>query len=444
MISDSSDSNELGFEVIRQAQLGNADSLAYLAEHAKDRLFVYIFRLTLDHHLAEDLAQETIVRMLQAIKRLKITNQQSFWAWLYRTALGRVQHHFRASGSKGNSTKVTFNSDQLAQCVDKSRSAALQQLIRKEMVGALAEAFTHLKLEHRNVLTLRCLDGLPYAQIATILGGTELRTRLLFLRAKQSLKRQLTRRGFRKMYLLSALSAFGILTASSSKTVTAAMKISASLANVTLGTTVLGAVTSKIGIAAASTVIAAGLVVGVSEGNKATAPASPQTKQKIVVPDRTMTKASASELIKAVDPDWDGWKASSIKWPKMPVIAIEQIHAILKQQWRDQYLLILPENHSVELGFSGVIQDIPGADIIITGRIFDTAPQVFATDGAGKERMLTETGRKKLEQGNQVAIGYDISTANLTFQPRAVRIVGTSNTGPRGGFEFGGVTAITR
>jgi RNA polymerase sigma-70 factor (ECF subfamily) len=439
-----SDSNELGFEVIRQAQLGNANSLAYLAEHAKDRLFVYIFRLTLDHHLAEDLAQETIVRMLQAIKRLNIKNPQSFWAWLYRTALGRVQHHFRSSGNNNINKTVSFDNTQLAQCVDKSKSAALQQLIRKEMVGALAEAFTNLKLEHRNVLTLRCLDGLPYAQIATILGGTELRTRLLFLRAKQSLKRQLTNRGFEKRYLLSALAAFGALTAGGSKTVSAATKVSESLANVTLGTTVLGAVTSKIGIAAALTVIAAGLVVGVSEGNKAETPAGSQAGQNITKSAWTMTSASASELIKAGDPDADGWKASSIKWPKMPVIAVQQIQAILKQQWRNQYLLILPEKHSVELGFSKAIRDIPGADIIITGRIYDSAPQVFATDGAGKERLLTESERKKLKQGDQVAIGYDISTAGLTFQPRAVRIVGTSNVGPRGGFEFGGVNATTQ
>jgi len=439
-----SNANELSFEVIRQAQLGNANSLAYLAEHAKDRLFVYIFRLTLDHHLAEDLAQETIVRMLQAIKRLKITNPQSFWAWLYRTALGRVQHHFRSSGNNNINKTVSFDNTQLAQCVDKSKSAALQQLIRKEMVGALAEAFTNLKLEHRNVLTLRCLDGLPYAQIATIMGGTELRTRLLFLRAKQSLKRQLAHKGFEKRYLLSSLAVFGALTTGGSKTVSAATKISASLTNVTLGTSVVGAVTSKIGIAAASTVIAAGLIVGVSEGNKAASPTPPQNKQKIAEPAWSSTLVSASKLIKADDPDGNGWKASNLKWPKAPVISVEQIHAILKQQWRDQYMLILPEKHSVELGFTNVIQDIPGVDIVITGRIYDTAPQVFATDGAGREKMLTEMGRKKLKQGDQVAINYDISTTELTFQPRAVRIVGTSNTGPRGGFEFGGVNVITQ
>jgi RNA polymerase sigma-70 factor (ECF subfamily) len=442
---------ELDFDVIRQAQLGNEESLSYLAEHAKDKLFVYLYRLTLDHNLAEDLTQESIVQMLEAIKRLDIPNKQCFWAWLYRTALGKVQHYFRESGNKSIKHKVTINIDQLKQYADESKNSALQHLIRQEMVEALSEAFAALKLEHRNVLTLRCLDELPYTQIASILGGTELRVRLLFLRAKQSLKRQLTQRGFKKRYLLSSLAAFAALTAKGSKTVSAAQTVSASLTGVSLGTTALGVVTSKYVVAAAFAIVVFSLVIGGSIRRERQITPRVQPAQQQVWPRwQTMRRISwspgfsaAIQIIRANDPDDNGWWASSTGKPQQPAVQVTSPEIIIYQASGDWQLLILPKNHFVELSFPNAIIDGEGEDVVVMGRISDAVPLVFATDGADQQCLLPESKRHKFSPDGNTSISYDISMANLTFIPQAIRVVGTSNNGLHGGYELGGVNART-
>ena len=47
--------------LINHARLGNRGCMEKLAEVASDRLFTYIYRLTLNHDLAQDLLQETLL-----------------------------------------------------------------------------------------------------------------------------------------------------------------------------------------------------------------------------------------------------------------------------------------------------------------------------------------------------------------------------------------------
>jgi len=81
---------QINIHVIRQAQQGNQKSVSQLTVHARDKVLLYIYRLTLNHDLTEDLTQETMLQLLGALKRLDLPNRQSFWAWLYRTALSNT------------------------------------------------------------------------------------------------------------------------------------------------------------------------------------------------------------------------------------------------------------------------------------------------------------------------------------------------------------------
>ena len=76
-----------------RGKLGNKDSMNRLAELAGERLYAYIYRLTLDQTLTQDILQETILFMIQSINQLEHVDH--FWGWLFRTAMGKVQHHYR-------------------------------------------------------------------------------------------------------------------------------------------------------------------------------------------------------------------------------------------------------------------------------------------------------------------------------------------------------------
>ena len=210
--------------LIHQAQVGNKDSIDRLAKLVKERLFAYIYRLTLDGNLTQDILQETILFMIQSINNLERVD--GFWHWIYRTALGKVQHHYRDVKRRRT---VELSEDErlyISHRASTDYNDGLTELLRKELSSAVFSGMKRLNLKHRNVLILRCFENMEYAEIATVLNCSELYSRVLFFRAKNSLRRHLAVQGFGKRYFLVALALFGVITtsakAASSTTITAA------------------------------------------------------------------------------------------------------------------------------------------------------------------------------------------------------------------------------
>lgn len=169
--------------LLQKAQQGHRESLCALAQLVRADLLAYLRRLTLDVHVAEDLCQETLLQMLKSLPNLELASGRSFWAWLYKTAFSRVSHEFRDQGGTRLRHRTAADLDLLNQ-VPAREPGGLQALMRKELAAAVYGAMDSLTLRHRNILTLRCLQGLSYSEIAVTTGGTELQARLLFFRAK--------------------------------------------------------------------------------------------------------------------------------------------------------------------------------------------------------------------------------------------------------------------
>src|SRR4030042_2576681 len=159
--------------IIKQAQLGSEDDMSRLTTKARQRVFVYIYRVTLDYHLAQDLAQDTVLEMLKSLKRLKIEKVNSFWSWLYRTALGKIQHHFRYQGNRKFEQKTSIDGAELLDLVPQNYRSGLNTLLQKERSQTVLNVMAQMKAAYRNILTLRCFDGMSYADIATIMDVSE-------------------------------------------------------------------------------------------------------------------------------------------------------------------------------------------------------------------------------------------------------------------------------
>jgi RNA polymerase sigma-70 factor (ECF subfamily) len=216
---------ENGFiQSVRQAQLGDRGSMDWLAETARQRLYAYLYRLTLNHDLAQDLLQETLLKMVENIKDLE--HPERFWGWLFRTALGNVQHYYRDRAREQGVAFSALSRERLSEYLSTEHEDGLNWAMRKEFSETVVAAMARLRLAYRNVLTLRCFEQMSFAEIADQMGCKELRARVLFFRAKHSLSRQLRRKGFGKGLLVMALGLFGFLTApadsASAGTVTAA------------------------------------------------------------------------------------------------------------------------------------------------------------------------------------------------------------------------------
>jgi RNA polymerase sigma factor (sigma-70 family) len=242
----------IGMDLIRRARDGDRDSGETLARWAQEWVYPYVYRMTLDYHLAQDLCQDTLVEMARFLPRLTLERPGDLRAWLYKTALSKVQDHYRRK--KPRSTEALSSSDRAGLEARMARpdpgSAALE---KQDLARIMWQAMEQLKPKYRHILSLRCVDELSYAEIATIQGGTELQARLLFFRAKAHLRQQLSRRGYGRGQMLGALALFGTLTASP-KAEAASIAVTEETLKVGPAAAAAGALTSKTGLAAAALV----------------------------------------------------------------------------------------------------------------------------------------------------------------------------------------------
>ena len=248
-------------ELVSRAQKGDRESLGLLSAHVRRRVFVYLYRMTLDYHLAEDLVQETVLYMIESLPRLKTTSSLSLWAWIYRSAWGIFRHYLRPQGHQRIVQKTVVDHEALLKLTDETKETALEHAERSELLEAICKSLGTIEAKHRNVLVLRCFEQLSHAEIAAVMGCSELKARVLFFHAKHALKRQLHNRGFGRRYFLTSLSLFGLITGMHTKSASAAITVTSSLSKTRTIATTIGAITAKLGFVKTA-VVTTGLVVG--------------------------------------------------------------------------------------------------------------------------------------------------------------------------------------
>ncbi len=241
-------------ELVKKAQLGCQESMRELAELAEGRVRAYLYRVTLNNDLAEDLLQETMLQMVKSLKDL--VKPQSFWPWLYRVAMGKAQHHFRSQAK--HRKVIRLEESQLeAVCGGHSEGNGLDNAVRGELAHAIFDGIEGMKFRYRNVLVLRCFEQKQYAEIAQIMDCSRTTAQVWFFRAKQILKKKLVRQGFSKAMMLTGLCLFGKMTAPS-KAAFVSCAVAGESTEVGLAATVLAALTTKLGITITAIVLAIG------------------------------------------------------------------------------------------------------------------------------------------------------------------------------------------
>lgn len=152
------DPRDVTRSLVEQAQNGDREAFERLAREAAPRLFLVASRILRDTDAAEDAVQQTLVAVWRDINSLR--DPDRFNAWTYRIVLRACRAESRRL-RRLNVTVVDL-SDEMADTRDGTASVATRD--------ELARAFDRLSIEHRTVLVLHHLVGLPLAEIAEIQG----------------------------------------------------------------------------------------------------------------------------------------------------------------------------------------------------------------------------------------------------------------------------------
>lgn len=176
-----------GAEYYKQFIHGSDEAFARIIEEYKDGLILYLNQIVGDIDAAEELAEDTFVRII--IRKPYLGGRSRFKTWLY--AIGRniaIDFLRRRKMPQVDISKVQDIPDE-AEMLERS-------YIRKERDAAVRKALGVLKAEYRRVLWLVYFEDFSVKEAAFIMKKSVHSTETLIYRARKALKAQLEKEGF--------------------------------------------------------------------------------------------------------------------------------------------------------------------------------------------------------------------------------------------------------
>ncbi|HEX2573127.1 MAG TPA: RNA polymerase sigma factor [Polyangia bacterium] len=179
-------------ELVERLRRGEAAAFDVVYARYGKRLYGFLVRLTGRRDLADDLYQETWLRLARHAGRL--APETDLAGWLYTVARNQYFDHHRSAALDGERLRETHMLP-LPQAAEAPDEAAAASDTRERLERALAD----LSPAHREVLLLVAVEGLAQDQVAQILGieNDAVRQRLSRARAQLSERLEGRERGAR-------------------------------------------------------------------------------------------------------------------------------------------------------------------------------------------------------------------------------------------------------
>lgn len=159
-------------ELLQRACRREPAALTELIERYSPRVFGLLYRLTRSRDAAEDLLQETFLRVVRTIENYEHVGR--FEPWLFRIAANLARDRARKHSRRGETVSTDAGwADELAPTVGSDMDRAtnpLQRIEQGENRERLQAALGKLSEPEREIVLLRHYSELSFREIADLLG----------------------------------------------------------------------------------------------------------------------------------------------------------------------------------------------------------------------------------------------------------------------------------
>ena len=182
-------------DVVALAQKGRDSAFRELIRRYERPVFSLIYRMVRDRELAEDLAQDTFIKVMNHIDRYRPEFKLS--SWLFKIANNVAIDHLRRRqlatiSMDGSPHAVTQDAIEATSFdVTVKQESALEEIESKELGTAIERAIAHLRPEYRSCIMLRHVEGRSYEEIATTLDLPLGTVKTYIHRARHELRKEL-------------------------------------------------------------------------------------------------------------------------------------------------------------------------------------------------------------------------------------------------------------
>jgi len=168
-------------QLLEQLQLGSPSAFAQLYQRYKHRVYAYCYRLLRDEQRAEDVVQETFLKIHENLYLLQ--KPEMFRPWLFSIARNEAYTHLRRR-------RYTEDLESQGDLVWEEDNP-LEAVIESDRKNIIQHYLGLLKPHYRELLILREYEQLSYTEIAQITGLTESAVKSGLFKARKALGKKL-------------------------------------------------------------------------------------------------------------------------------------------------------------------------------------------------------------------------------------------------------------
>ena len=147
---------------------GNERALEALVLRHKLKIYNFIYSKVFDRDTAEDIFQETFIKVIRTLKRGVYNEEGKFLPWVMRIAHNLVIDFFR----KNNRIPTFDNNEEydIFQLISDGSPTAERSMIDEQVVEDLQKLIVELPDDQKDVLTMRLYKDMSFKEIAESTG----------------------------------------------------------------------------------------------------------------------------------------------------------------------------------------------------------------------------------------------------------------------------------
>jgi RNA polymerase sigma-70 factor (ECF subfamily) len=170
-------------ELVARTQAGDARAFDELVVKYSPRLYGLVYNMTANHEDTNDLLQDVFAKAFRSINGFR--GKSSFYTWIHSIAVNMTINFLKKRGRRFQMSldDVDLNIQNDKEFIELTASSSpVREADLGELQLKLNEAMQKLSPEHRAVVTMFDIQGMPHAEISKILGVSEgtVRSRLFY------------------------------------------------------------------------------------------------------------------------------------------------------------------------------------------------------------------------------------------------------------------------
>jgi RNA polymerase sigma-70 factor (ECF subfamily) len=167
---------------------GDDNGIIEIIREYKDGLILFLNRYVHDIHIAEELAEDTFVRIVT--KKPRFIAKYSFKTWLFTIGRNIAMNYIKRERKISNTEMKDLEH------LSTEEETLEQSYLREEQKIIVHQALSKINADYGTVLYLKFFEDLTNEQIAKVIKKNKRQIENLIYQAKQSLKTELEKEGF--------------------------------------------------------------------------------------------------------------------------------------------------------------------------------------------------------------------------------------------------------